>query len=68
MVKMRQVLGMFLIGVIFSTQLQAQKNKPQIQPNIIVFYVDDLGWQDTQLDNLDNSLLEIIKKREKLLS
>ncbi|MGZ0655728.1 sulfatase [Coraliomargarita sp. W4R72] len=25
------------------------------QPNIIIFYVDDLGWQDIQLNELDNA-------------
>ncbi|MDF7826656.1 sulfatase [Pontiellaceae bacterium B12227] len=24
------------------------------QPNILIFYVDDLGWQDVQLNELDN--------------
>ncbi|WP_299668795.1 sulfatase [uncultured Polaribacter sp.] len=49
---MRQILRIFLVGVIFSAQLQAQKSKTQLQPNIIIFYVDDLGWQDVQLNNL----------------
>ena len=25
-----------------------------IQPNIVLFYVDDLGWQDTELDQIDD--------------
>lgn len=25
------------------------------QPNVIIFYVDDLGWQDTQLNDIDKA-------------
>ncbi|MDN3663901.1 sulfatase [Algibacter miyuki] len=38
---------------LFSMQSQGQEKENNIQPNIIVFYADDLGWQDTQLNNLD---------------
>ena len=31
----------------------AQQAKADIKPNIIIFYADDLGWQDTQLNDLD---------------
>ena len=24
-----------------------------VKPNIIIFYVDDLGWQDVQLNDVD---------------
>lgn len=24
------------------------------QPNIIIFYVDDLGWQDVQINDVDD--------------
>jgi arylsulfatase A-like enzyme len=47
----------FLIGILavslFSIPVQGQKKRSKIQPNIIIFYADDLGWQDTQLNNLD---------------
>ena len=29
------------------------KKKDLLKPNVIIFYVDDLGWQDTELNNLD---------------
>ncbi|MDO6736304.1 sulfatase [Wenyingzhuangia sp. 2_MG-2023] len=45
----------FLIGILavslFSIPVQGQKNS--IQPNVIIFYADDLGWQDTEINNLD---------------
>ena len=44
---------MLLAVSLFSNLLQAQEKENAIQPNIIIFYVDDLGWQDTQLNNLD---------------
>jgi arylsulfatase A-like enzyme len=31
----------------------SDKAAPIIKPNIIVFYVDDLGWQDSQLNDID---------------
>ncbi|MEP3838633.1 MAG: sulfatase [Algibacter sp.] len=45
---------MILLSVsLFSIPVQGQKKGNAIKPNIIIFYVDDLGWQDTQLNNLD---------------
>jgi len=37
-----------LIGVLFSCVVSAE-----FKPNIIIFYVDDLGWQDTNIYNID---------------
>ncbi|MBP0905421.1 sulfatase [Mariniflexile gromovii] len=31
-----------------------QNKTDNFKPNIIIFYADDLGWQDTQLNNLDD--------------
>lgn len=39
--------------VLCSLNSIAQKGNADVKPNIIIFYVDDLGWQDTQLNNLD---------------
>ncbi|GAA3651485.1 sulfatase [Flavivirga jejuensis] len=45
---------MILLSVsLFSIPVQGQKKGNTIQPNIIIFYVDDLGWQDTEINNLD---------------
>jgi len=34
-----------------------EKKSELIKPNIIVFYVDDLGWQDSQLNDVDEPTL-----------
>ncbi|MDO7172413.1 sulfatase [Mariniflexile sp. AS56] len=39
--------------LLYSYTATAQKAKADIKPNIIIFYADDLGWQDTELNNLD---------------
>ena len=39
--------------LLYSISGSAQQAKADIKPNIIIFYADDLGWQDTQLNNLD---------------
>tara|TARA_R110000765_G_scaffold170687_2_gene275656 strand:+ start:34097 stop:35959 length:1863 start_codon:yes stop_codon:yes gene_type:complete len=40
--------------VLMSSSIQASDKVSKIEkPNIIVFYVDDLGWQDTQLNDVD---------------
>ncbi|MDB4353846.1 sulfatase [Akkermansiaceae bacterium] len=38
----------------FPLTVQAEEAQ-KITPNIIIFYVDDLGWQDVQLNELDNA-------------
>jgi len=42
-----------LVLFLFSLKFNAQEKKDIIKPNVIIFYVDDLGWQDTELNNLD---------------
>ncbi len=37
----------------FSLSLNAQEKNALTKPNVIIFYVDDLGWQDTEINNLD---------------
>ena len=39
------ILAMFML---FACKPET-KNKPKIAPNIILFFVDDLGWQDTSV-------------------
>jgi|GEM_PF-767511 len=47
---MRQILlYFFLVAFIFSVKAQ-----DIVQPNIIIFYADDLGWQDTPLNKIGN--------------
>ena len=43
-------------GIIHTNKVHTNKaeEKGEItQPNVIIFYVDDLGWQDTQLNDID---------------
>jgi arylsulfatase A-like enzyme len=42
-----------LLLLVFSLNFKAQEKSTLVKPNIIIFYVDDLGWQDTELNNLD---------------
>jgi len=42
------------VQAVLSCDVQAKQELSTIEkPNVIIFYVDDLGWQDTQLNNLD---------------
>ena len=45
--------SLILLMLIFSLNLKAQEKNKLIKPNVIIFYVDDLGWQDTEINNLD---------------
>lgn len=38
---------------VFSLNMNSQGKNKLIKPNVIIFYVDDLGWQDTEINNLD---------------
>lgn len=38
---------------LFWNQSNAQQKSNYVKPNIVIFYADDLGWQDTELNNLD---------------
>lgn len=50
---MYKLLAIIAITLL-SQSTQASKVKDAIEkPNIIIFYVDDLGWQDTQLNDID---------------
>ncbi|MBU2877917.1 MULTISPECIES: sulfatase [Aliiglaciecola] len=50
---MYKLLGLIAI-VLLSQSAQANTAIGKLEkPNIIIFYVDDLGWQDTQLNDID---------------
>ena len=44
----RTLLFLFLIIATFFL-----KGQDIVKPNVIIFYADDLGWQDTEINNLD---------------
>ena len=45
---MKNTTLLFLFSIFFLSQIYGQVID---RPNVIVFYVDDLGWQDTQLND-----------------
>ena len=45
---MRNITLFFLFSILFLPQIYGQAID---RPNIIIFYVDDLGWQDTELND-----------------
>ncbi|CAH8283032.1 arylsulfatase A-like enzyme [Mariniflexile fucanivorans] len=52
--KNNNILVAFVLVTLFSSNyINSQKKDNLIQPNIIIFYADDLGWQDVQLNDLD---------------
>lgn len=47
-------LGLFLsLALLVSSGTASAEPEQLVKPNIIIFYVDDLGWQDVQLNELD---------------
>ncbi|WP_179375920.1 sulfatase [Winogradskyella wichelsiae] len=42
-----------LLAFFSSNYVTSQEKDKLIKPNVIIFYADDLGWQDVQLNDLD---------------
>ncbi|WP_179348361.1 sulfatase [Winogradskyella pacifica] len=49
----RTLLAIVLLAFSFSNSGNSQKKSDVIKPNVIIFYADDLGWQDVELNDLD---------------
>ncbi|WP_055444474.1 sulfatase [Lacinutrix himadriensis] len=46
-------LVLVLLAFFSSNYINSQEKSNLIKPNVIIFYADDLGWQDVQLNDLD---------------
>jgi len=46
-------LAFLFVAFFSSNHIYSQKKDELIKPNVIIFYADDLGWQDTELNDLD---------------
>lgn len=46
-------IGLLLITLFVSNYISSQEKEQLIKPNVIIFYADDLGWQDVELNDLD---------------
>ncbi|RCW92140.1 sulfatase [Winogradskyella arenosi] len=42
-----------LLTLFCALSINGQEKNEIIKPNVIIFHVDDLGWQDTEINNLD---------------
>ncbi|MDO5973833.1 sulfatase [Flavivirga jejuensis] len=49
----RTILTIAFLALFSSNYIHSQKKGELIKPNVIIFYADDLGWQDIQLNDLD---------------
>ena len=49
----RTFLAIVLVAFSFSNYGNSQEKADLIKPNVIIFYADDLGWQDVELNDLD---------------
>ncbi|MEP3838634.1 MAG: sulfatase [Algibacter sp.] len=49
----KSFLGVLLILLFISNVINSQNKSDLIKPNVIIFYADDLGWQDVELNDLD---------------
>ena len=54
--KLYKLSFLFLLTVLASASVlskEAAQSEEILKPNVIIFYVDDLGWQDSQLNDID---------------
>ena len=42
----------FILYIFLFISVLSVKGQDIVKPNVVIFYVDDLGWQDTNLNNL----------------
>ena len=55
--KLYKLPFLFLLPVLTSSAVfskEVTKSEEILKPNVIIFYVDDLGWQDSQLNDIDD--------------
>ena len=51
----KSLISLLLIILFSSNYINSQNSNDLVKPNVIIFYADDLGWQDVELNDLDES-------------
>ena len=53
----KKLLTLVSLAFLSSNYANSQEKNDLIKPNVVIFYADDLGWQDTELNDLDDPVV-----------
>lgn len=53
----KKLITFVSLALLSSNYANSQENNDLIKPNVVIFYADDLGWQDTSLNDLDDPVV-----------